>query len=158
MPDLHSGGRGFKSPPVHHNKPWSFSFSESLVSLEVADVFEACFYELMSFFFCGCGSSGEVVIFEDDELRIKQGVEECMLAQLLACSSERRFSLDSILGQNRIINDILDATNSNPKGKIKTGIMRDANLSLDQANRYLQHLELSGVIKPTNAVKSQELA
>jgi len=60
--------------------------------------------------------------------------------------------------RTRIINDILDAINSDPKGKTKTSLMRDANLSLDQVNRYLQHLELSGVIKPTNAVKSQELA
>jgi len=57
-----------------------------------------------------------------------------------------------------IISDILDTINSDPKGKTKTSIMRDANLSLDQVNKYLHHLVLSGAIKAASPLESQELA
>lgn len=60
--------------------------------------------------------------------------------------------------RTKIINDILDAINSDPRGKPKTSIMREANLSLNQVNKYLQHLMLSGVIKTTSPVESQEIA
>jgi len=57
-----------------------------------------------------------------------------------------------------IIGDILDSINSDPRGKTKTSIMRGANLSLEQVNKYLQHLMLSGVIKTTAPLESQEAA
>lgn len=57
-----------------------------------------------------------------------------------------------------IISDILDSINSDPKGKTKTRIMREANLSLDQVNKYLNHLVVSGAIRVTSPVESQELA
>jgi predicted transcriptional regulator len=57
-----------------------------------------------------------------------------------------------------IIGDILSAINSDPKGKTKTSIMRGANLNLEQVNRYLQLLMLSGLIKAEEPLTSQELA
>jgi len=57
-----------------------------------------------------------------------------------------------------IIGDILDSINSDPRGKTKTSIMRASNLSLEQVNKYLYHLLLSGVITTTGPLESQELA
>jgi len=57
-----------------------------------------------------------------------------------------------------IIGDILDSINTDPRGRTKTSIMRGANLSLDQVNKYLQHLVLCGFISPADPVESQELA
>ena len=59
--------------------------------------------------------------------------------------------------RTKIINDILDTINSDPRGKPKTSIMREANLSLNQVDKYLQHLLLSGVIKITNPVECHEI-
>jgi predicted transcriptional regulator len=56
-----------------------------------------------------------------------------------------------------IIGDILDSINSDPRGKTKTSIMRGANLSLDQVNKYLQHLVVSGVVKTIEPLESQEI-
>ena len=36
--------------------------------------------------------------------------------------------------------------------------MRDANLSLKQVDKYLHHLALSGLIKATDPIESQEIA
>ena len=57
-----------------------------------------------------------------------------------------------------IIGDILDSINSDPRGKTKTSIMRGANLSLEQVNKYLYHLVLSGIIETTDPLESQEIA
>ena len=57
-----------------------------------------------------------------------------------------------------IISDILDSINSDPKGKAKTRIMRDANLSLKQVDTYLLHLTISGLIKASDPIESQEIA
>jgi len=57
-----------------------------------------------------------------------------------------------------IIADILDSINSDPRGKTKTSIMRGANLSLEQVNKYLYHLMVSGVIKSIDPLESQEIA
>lgn len=57
-----------------------------------------------------------------------------------------------------IIGDILDAINSDPKGKTKTSIMRRANLNLEQVNRYLDLLALRGLIRIGDPMGSQELA
>ena len=57
-----------------------------------------------------------------------------------------------------IIGDILDSINSDPRGKTKTSIMRGANLSLEQVNKYLQHLMLCGVIRTVDPLESQEAA
>jgi len=57
-----------------------------------------------------------------------------------------------------IIGDILDSINSDPRGKTKTSIMRGANLSLEQVNKYLYHLLVSGVIKTIDPLESQEIA
>jgi len=57
-----------------------------------------------------------------------------------------------------IIGDILDSINSDPKGKTKTSIMRGANLSLEQVNKYLHHLMVSGIIRTTDPLESQEIA
>jgi len=57
-----------------------------------------------------------------------------------------------------IIGDILDSINSDPKGKTKTSIMRGANLSLEQTNKYLDLLVVCDVIRAAEPLKSQELA
>jgi len=57
-----------------------------------------------------------------------------------------------------IIGDILDSINSDPRGKTKTSIMRAANLSLEQVNKYLYHLVLSGIVTTADPLESQELA
>jgi len=57
-----------------------------------------------------------------------------------------------------IIGDILDSITSDPKGKTKTSIMREANLSLEQVNKYLQHLVISGMIKAADPIEAQEVA
>lgn len=57
-----------------------------------------------------------------------------------------------------IIEDIMSAINSDPKGKTKTSIMRGANLNFEQVNRYLHLLKLRGLIKAEDPLRSQELA
>lgn len=69
-----------------------------------------------------------------------------------------RLSRFKYRGRANIIVDILDSISSESKGKTKTSIMRSANLNLDQANTYLHHLVLLGLIKPREPLKSQEAA
>lgn len=56
-----------------------------------------------------------------------------------------------------IIGDILGSVNSDPRGKTKTGIMRSANLSLEQTNKYIDLLLMCGVLKGVDPWKSQEI-
>lgn len=57
-----------------------------------------------------------------------------------------------------IIGDILGSINSDPRGKTKTSIMRGANLSLDQTNKYIDLLMFCDVIRAVEPLKSQEVA
>jgi len=57
-----------------------------------------------------------------------------------------------------IIGDILDTIYRDPKGKTKTSIMRATNLNFDQANKYLDHLIVSNIMKATDPLRSQEAA
>jgi predicted transcriptional regulator len=57
-----------------------------------------------------------------------------------------------------IIGEILDTINSDPRGKTKTSIMRSANLNLDQVNKYLQHLQILGLIVSVDPFEAQEIA
>ena len=56
-----------------------------------------------------------------------------------------------------IIGDILDSVNGDPRGKTKTSIMRSANLSFDQTNKYIDLLMICDVLKAADPLKSQEL-
>jgi len=56
-----------------------------------------------------------------------------------------------------IIGNILDTIHREPRGKTKTSIMRDANLNLDQVNKYLHLLVLCDIVKATDPLNSQEL-
>jgi len=55
-----------------------------------------------------------------------------------------------------IIEDILNSINRDPRGKTKTSVMRGANLSFEQTNKYLDLLLLCDVIKAVDPLKSQE--
>ncbi len=57
-----------------------------------------------------------------------------------------------------IMKDILETINGDPRGKTKTSIMRGANLSFEQANKYLDFLILCDAIKAASPLKNQELA
>jgi predicted transcriptional regulator len=57
-----------------------------------------------------------------------------------------------------IIGDIVDSVSGDPRGKTKTGIMRGANLSLDQTNKYIDLLVVCDVLKAVEPLKSQETA
>ena len=57
-----------------------------------------------------------------------------------------------------IIGEILDTISSDPRGRTKTSIMRNANLNLEQVNTYLLHLILLHLIKPVDPIKSREEA
>ena len=59
----------------------SFSFPEEFVSVEVADEFEACFYQLACFFFGVSYFGGEVFVFEAYELGVEHGVEEGFVSE-----------------------------------------------------------------------------
>jgi predicted transcriptional regulator len=57
----------------------------------------------------------------------------------------------------KIIGDILGSVNGDPRGKTKTGIMRSANLSLEQTNKYIELLLMCGVLKSVDPLKNQEI-
>lgn len=57
-----------------------------------------------------------------------------------------------------IIGDIVDSVNGDPRGKTKTSIMRSANLSLDQTNKYIDLLMVCDMLKAVDPLKSQENA
>jgi predicted transcriptional regulator len=83
-----------------------------------------------------------------------------MQANLASCLLFGKAFLSGFKYRDRtsIIGDILDSINSDPKGKAKTSIMRDANLSLRQVDTYLKHLMVSGLIRATDPIESQEIA
>jgi len=83
-----------------------------------------------------------------------------MYANSISCLFFGKIFLSGFKYRDRasIIGDILNTINSDPKGKTKTSIMRDANLSFDQANKYLHHLMLSGVVRAASPADSQEIA
>jgi len=60
--------------------------------------------------------------------------------------------------RTEIIGDIVDSVSGDPRGKTKTGIMRGANLSLDQTNKYIDLLMACDVLKACDPLKSQENA
>jgi predicted transcriptional regulator len=60
--------------------------------------------------------------------------------------------------RSKIIGDILDSISSDPRGKTKTSIMRGANLSFDQTNKYVNFLILCDVVKAVDPLGSQEVA
>jgi predicted transcriptional regulator len=57
-----------------------------------------------------------------------------------------------------IIVDIVDSVNGDPRGKTKTSIMRSANLSLDQTNKYIDLLMVCDMLRATDPISSQEVA
>lgn len=57
-----------------------------------------------------------------------------------------------------IIGEIVDSVTGDPRGKTKTSIMRSANLSLDQTNKYIDLLMVCDVLRATDPLKSQEIA
>lgn len=57
-----------------------------------------------------------------------------------------------------IIEDILDSIISDHRGKTKTSIMRSANLSFEQTNKYLDLLAVHDVIRAVDPLNSQESA
>lgn len=58
----------------------------------------------------------------------------------------------------RIIEDILHSIISDQRGKTKTSIMRSANLSFEQTNKYLDLLAVHDVIRAVEPLNSQEAA
>lgn len=58
--------------------------------------------------------------------------------------------------RTEIIGDIVDSVNGDPRGKTKTGIMRGANLSHEQTNKYIDLLVACDVLKAVDPLKSQE--
>lgn len=57
-----------------------------------------------------------------------------------------------------IVKDILNSMMSDQRGKTKTSIMRSANLSFEQTNKYLDLLAVHDVIRAVDPLKSQEAA
>lgn len=57
-----------------------------------------------------------------------------------------------------IVKDILSSMMSDQRGKTKTSIMRSANLSFEQTNKYLDLLAVHDVIRAVDPLKSQEAA
>src|SRR3990170_6770936 len=55
-----------------------------------------------------------------------------------------------------IIGDIVDSVNGDPRGKTKTSIMRSANLSLDQTNKYIDLLMVCDMLRAADPMGSQE--
>ncbi len=56
-----------------------------------------------------------------------------------------------------IISDIVGSVSSDPRGKTKTSIMRSANLSHDQTNKYINLLVACDVLRAVDPLKNQEI-
>jgi predicted transcriptional regulator len=57
-----------------------------------------------------------------------------------------------------IIGEIVDSVAGDPQGKTKTSIMRSANLSLEQTNKYLDLLVVCDVLRAVRPLTVQEIA
>ena len=57
-----------------------------------------------------------------------------------------------------IIGEIVDSVAGDPRGKTKTSIMRSANLSLEQTNKYLELLVVCDVLRAFRPLTIQEAA
>ncbi len=75
IPAWGAGDPGFKSQRPHHNNLGPIfrllTLAEELNFVKVADIFKACFYELLGFFDALCNCGMELVAFKVDKLSVQ---------------------------------------------------------------------------------------